>query len=398
MEIDELTKSRFVEVEFNKMMNRLGAVFASESGYRTCQKYIKGLLGPAERKNGWQLSESQGKTTPYEIQQFLYRGKFSADKIRNVLREYIGEELGEENGVLVVDETGFLKQGKKSCGVKRQYSGTAGRIENCQIGVFLTYASGKGHSPIDRRLYIPEEWMKDEERRKEGGVPETLSFQTKPEIALEMIQEATAANVPYTWVTGDCVYGDYTEIQKWLERNGKCYVMNVSGKAYVWRGHKQESVGSILKNLPEEGWFEESCGSGSKGERLYDWLIIDINPGMIKGFKRSMLVRRSKSAPDELRAYICFAPIDTPGKKLVETAGTRWTVETCFKESKNETGLDQYEVRSYDGWNKHVTLACLAIAFLTVLSSNSLDGKSMQQHDPSSSSLEEFKKKRNLRV
>jgi SRSO17 transposase len=188
---EETIGTRFVEAEFNRMMNRLGNVFSSESGFRTCQKYIKGLLGPAERKNGWQISEALGETTPYEIQQFLYRGRFSADGIRDVLREYVSEEMGEEDGTLVVDETGFLKQGKQSCGVKRQYSGTAGRIENCQIGVFLTYAGTRGHSPIDRRLYMPEEWMKDDERRQKAGVPETAVFQTKPEMALAMIQEAT---------------------------------------------------------------------------------------------------------------------------------------------------------------------------------------------------------------
>jgi len=398
MEIEKELCLRDVESEFISLMNRLGKVFASEPGFKTCQKYIKGLLGAAERKNGWQLSETLGETTPYEIQQFLYRGRFSSDEIRNILREYVGEELGEEAGVMVIDETGFIKQGKKSCGVKRQYSGTAGRIENCQIGVFLTYASQKGHSPIDRRLYIPEDWINDEERCKEAGVPETVSFQTKPQMALEMIKEATAAGIPYTWVTGDCVYGDYTDIRIWLEEIHKCYVMNVSGKAYVWRGYKQESVSGILKNLPDEGWFEASCGSGSKGERIYDWLPVEINPGTVQGFKRSLLIRRSKSAPDELRAYICFAPVDTPELKLIETAGTRRTVETCFKESKSEAGLNQYEVRNYHGWHKHITLACVALAFLTVLSANSLDGKTMQQHNPSASSLDDFKKGRNLLV
>jgi len=398
MEIEKGLGLRDVESEFIRFMNRLGGVFASERGFKTCQKYIKGLLGPAERKNGWQLSEALGETTPYEIQQFLYRGRFSSDEIQDVLREYVGEELGEEDGVMVIDETGFLKQGKKSCGVKRQYSGTAGRIENCQIGVFLTYASQKGHSPIDRRLYIPEDWNNDEGRRKEAGVPETVTFQTKPQMALEMIQEATTARLPYTWVTGDCVYGDFTDIRLWLEEINKCYVMGVSGKAYVWRGYKQESVSSTLKNLPEEGWFEASCGSGSKGERIYDWLVVEINPGTVQGFKRSLLIRRSKNASDELRAYICFAPIDTPAQKLIEIAGTRWTVETCFKESKSEVGLDQYEVRSYQGWYKHITLACVAIAFLTVLSANSLDGKTMQQHNPSVSSLDEFKKGRKFHV
>jgi len=386
------------EAEFMSLSLRLGEEFASECGFQNMRNYLRGLLGSAERKNGWQLAEYLGKNTPYSIQQFIYRGKYSADGLRNELRGYVGENIGEEDGVFVIDETGFLKQGKHSCGVKRQYSGTAGRIENCQIGVFLTYASRKGHSPIDRRLYIPQDWIDDPERRKKAGVPEDITFQTKPQMALEMIQEATAANIGYSWVTGDCVYGDYTDIRLWLEQNKKCYVLSVSGKAYVWRGYKQESVGSILKNLPSEGWFEASCGDGSKGARVYDWLSLSMNPGITEGFERSILIRRSQSDPNELRAYICFAPAETPKQKLVEVAGCRWTVETCFKESKSEVGLDQYEVRSYDGWYKHITFACIALAFLTVLSSKSLDTKLMQQHDPASKSLDEFKKGRNLRV
>jgi len=393
----ELKKQEYTS-EFNKLTMKLGDVFASESGFQNMQKYMRGLLGSSERKNGWQMSEYLGESTPYALQQFLYRGRFSADKLRDKLREYVSENLGEKTGVIVIDETGFLKQGKKSCGVKRQYSGTAGRIENCQIGVFLTYASSKGYSPIDRKLYMPQEWMDDPERCKGTRVPENVEFKTKPQMALDMIKEATLAEIPYTWVTGDCVYGDYTDIRMWLEQNRKCYVMSVSGKAYVWRGHKQVSMSSVIKNLPEEGWFEASCGDGSKGTRLYDWLVLSMNPGTTIGFERSILVRRSKSSPDELCAYICFAPIDTPRQKLVETAGCRWTIETCFKESKSEVGLDQYEVRSYDGWYKHITLACIAMAFLTVLSSRSFDTKLIQQHSPGSSSLDEFKKGRNLHV
>ena len=198
--------------------------------------------------------------------------------------------------------------------------------------------------------HVPKEWIDDRKRCEEAGIPKTVEFQTKPQMALEMIQEATIAGVPYKWVTGDCVYGDYTEIRMWLEQNNKCYVMSVSGKAYVWRGYKQISVGSILKSLPEQGWFEASCGDGSKGERVYDWLTLPMNPGTTEGFERCLLVRRSKSSPDEMRAYICFAPVNTPSQKLIEVAGTRWTIETSFKESKGEVGLDQYEVRSYDGW------------------------------------------------
>ena len=254
--------NREISTEFNNLMLRFGPVYASEPGFQMGINYVRALLGKTARKNGWQMAEYMGETTPYAIQQFLYRGRFSADTMQNILRNYISEKLGEEDGVLVVDETGFLKQGKKSCGVKRQYSGTAGRIENCQIGVFLTYAGTKGHSPIDRRLYIPEDWCKDPERRKGAKIPESLTFQTKPQIALEMIQGATAAEFPYTWVTGDCVYGDYRGIRQWLEENGKCYVMSVSGKEYVWQGYKQNSIGNILKNLPESGWFEANCDDG----------------------------------------------------------------------------------------------------------------------------------------
>ena len=385
-----------INEEFNRLMNRLSNVVASGPGYRNMQNYIRGLLGNAERKNGWQLSEYVGEKTPYALQQFLYKGRFSADELRDKQREYVIESIGSEDGILVVDETGFLKQGKESCGVKRQYSGTAGRIENCQIGVFLSYASEKGHCPIDRRLYMPKEWVDDEQRRKKAGVPEELTFKTKPEMALEMIQEATNANVPYNWVTGDSVYGDYTDIRTWLESRRKSYVLCLSGKAYVWRGYKQEKIGDIMKNLPEDGWFSASCGDGSKGARVYDWLSLPINPGTTEGFERSLLIRRSKSDPTDTRAYICFAPTETLKQKLAEVAGSRWTVETCFKESKSEVGLDQYEVRKYEAWYKHITLACIALAFLTVLSCKSLDTKNLQEHNPASSSLEEFKKGRNL--
>ena len=381
-----------------ELMNRIGGIFASDCGFRTAEKYIRGLLSPIERKNGWQMSESVGAPTPYKFQQFLYRGGFSADALRDNLRVYVSDNLGDEDGALVVDETGFLKQGKMSCGVKRQYSGTAGRIENCQIGVFLTYASEKGHAPIDRRLYIPEDWFEDRERCRKAGIPEGVEFQTKPKMALEMIKEATAAGIPYRWVTGDCVYGDYRAIRIWLEEQRKCYVLCVSGKEYIQMGWKRVSVSSVLKRSDENAWFEASYGDGSKGARIYDWQAIEIPSPSIEGFKRYLLVRRSKTAPDEMRAYICFAPENTPIEKFVQIAGIRWTVERCFAESKSEVGLDQYEVRSYSGWYKHITFACLALALLTAISCNSLDKLTIQQHNPASSTLDGFKRGRGLRV
>ena len=196
--------------------------------------------------------------------------------------------------------------------------------------------------------------MSDKGRLKEAGVPESVKFQTKPEIGLEMLREAAAAGILCQWVTGDCAYGDYREIRQWLEKNEKCYVMCVSGKEYIWEGFRQVSVAGVLKSLPSEGWFEASCGEGSKGARVFDWQAFEIEAfGRAEGWKRVMLVRRSKTDPADLRAHICYAPADTPYEKLIEVAGTRWTVESSFQEAKSETGMDQYEVRGYDGWYNH---------------------------------------------
>jgi SRSO17 transposase len=387
-------KARETEEEFNKIMSRIGKIFYSKLGFANARKYMIGLLGKSERKNGWQMSEYIGESTPYKMQQFISKGSYSSNELRDEVRGYVGDNLGEADGVLVVDDTGFIKQGVKSCGVQRQYTGTVGKICNCQIGVFLSYASSKGHSPIDRRLYIPQTWIDDVARRSEAGIPEDTKFQTKPKMALEMIQEATAAGVPYAWVTGDCAYGDYDEMRNWLEENNKCYVLNISAKEYI-DGLK---MGRLLHTLPEDGWFEASCGRGSKGERIYDWQFVETSSVTPQGFKRVILVRRSKSSHDEMKTYIAFAPADTPPTRLVEVAGTRWTVETCFKESKGEVGLDEYEVRTYQGWYNHITFAMLALALLSVLSSKSLDTKSFQDHNPAQSSLDDFKRGRNLRV
>jgi SRSO17 transposase len=379
--------------EFNNLMHRLAHIFASDPGFNNAQKYLKGLLGTAERKNGWQIAEYLGEKTPYALQQFIYRGQFSADEMRDAGRAYIVEHIGSEDGVLVVDETGFIKKGVKSCGVARQYSGTAGRIENCQIGVFLTYASDKGHCPIDRRLYIPDEWTSDRKRMWEAGVPEWEEFKTKPQLALRMIKEATKEGVAYRWVTGDCVYGDNRVIREWLERNQKSYVFCLSRKEYIDDGKQYTSVNDILKNLPEEGWYKASCGDGSKGKRIYDWYIMNIKQPREEGFQRWLLVRRSQSDKNDLQAYICFSLADTTKEELIKVAGTRWTVETCFEESKSEVGMDEYEFRSYDGWYKHITFSILALALLTVLSSQSMDKESIQKHNPSGLNLEDFKKK-----
>ena len=384
--------------ELDKLMGYINGCYSDKRGREHALKYITGLLSPIERKNGWQLAEARGDKTPYAIQQFLYRGGWCANELRDCMREYVKDNLGTEEGILIVDETGFLKKGKKSAGVMRQYSGTAGRVENCQVGVFLTYSSSKGFTLIDRELYLPKEWTDEPLRCAAAGIANTVGFRTKPQMALDMLQSANAAGMPFSWVTADSLYGDYRAIGLWLESMGKCYVLALSGKAYVWQGVNHHKVGTILESLPVEGWHRISAGSGSKGERYYDWLLSKLNSSFSNGFGRYLLVRRSISAPNELRAFICFCPDDTPLHKLVEVAGSRWIVEQSFEESKGEVGLDHYEVRSYAGWYKHITLACCAHALLAVMrfeAETDINFQSAIEPDISGS-LCAFKRGRNL--
>lgn len=250
---------------------------------------------------------------------------------------------------------------------------------------------------IDRELYLPQEWIEDVERRKASGIPEEAVFQTKPQMALAMFKRAQEANVPFQWVTGDSVYGDFRRIRQWCETIGKSYVMSVSGKEKLWIGYRQYQVGKLLEELDPENWQEASCGDGSKGARVYDWQLMQINTPPLEGYARHLLIRKIKTS-GKLRAYICSAPVDTPALKLIEIAGTRWTVEDSFAQTKSQVGLDQYEVRSYAGWYKHITLACVAHALLTHISNISSDVGPFQQYDPANSSLEAFKRGRGLRA
>ena len=250
---------------------RIGPQFARREVRRRAGAYIRGLLSPIERKNGWQLAEVNGETTPYGVQHLLGRAMWDADALRNDLCPYVVEHLGDPQAVLVVDETGFLKKGQQSAGVARQYSGTAGRIENSQIGVFVTYASPQGHLLLDRELYLPKEWTSDKARCEAAGIPAERTFATKPQLAQQMLQRAFDAGVPAAWVTGDSVYGDNRSLRLWLEANHHAYVMAVSGKEYVWHAGRQRQVKTLLAALGTEGWCRLSAGDGSKGPRWYDW-------------------------------------------------------------------------------------------------------------------------------
>jgi SRSO17 transposase len=346
---------------------RLAPYFERAEPRQRAMAYLRGLLSPAERKNSWQLAEVSGDVTPYGFQHLLRRALWHPDAVRNELRRYILQHLGEPGAVLVIDETGFLKKGRHSAGVARQYSGTAGRIENCQIGVFLAYASRLGHALLDRELYVPEEWTGDRERCRRAGIPEDRRFATKPQLANEMLHRARAAGVPARWVTGDSVYGDDRRLRLWLEAQPQAYVLAVSGKEYVWLGWRQRQVKTILAALPEDGWTRLSAGDGAKGPRWYDWRWLPLAEPLEPSWCRWLLVRRSVSEPTEVRAYVVFAPQESTLAEVVRVAGSRWTIEQLFEAAKGEVGLDHYEVRSWTGWYRHITLAMWALALLTVL-------------------------------
>ena len=333
--------------------------------------YLKGLLSPVERKNGWQLAEQAGDATPYGVQHLLSSYIWDADLVRDDLRDYVVEHLGDANGVLVVDETGFLKKGNKSAGVQRQYSGTAGRIENCQIGVFLTYATAKGRTLLDRELYLPQVWVDDQERREEAGVPAKVAFRTKPQLARRMLERAVESGVPFGWATGDEVYGNDRNLRLWLERRDIPHVLAIKSNEKLWawtdKGPRQVRADRLASGVEESGWVRLSAGDGAKGPRVYDWALVDIRPLREPGKGYWLLARRSVAKPEELAYYVCYGPAGTTLEELVRVAGTRWAIEECFEEAKGQVGLDQYEVRRWDGWYRHITLAMLAHAYLAVV-------------------------------
>ncbi len=379
--------------EFVAVVGRIGPRFARAEARRHAADYLRGLLSRAERKNGWQLAEAAGDASPYGIQQFLYRAAWDPEAVRDDLRAYVVEHLGDPQGILVVDETGFLKKGTKSAGVQPQYSGTAGRTANAQIGVFLTYASPRGHTFLDRALYLPASWTDDRARCRAAGIPDDVAFATKPALAQAMLARALGAGVPAAWVTADSVYGDVKYLRVWLEARPIGYVLAVSGKDTVvgadWR---QRRISAVLAAPPAAGWERLSAGAGAKGPRRYDWVRLPLVAPLVAGWQRWVLLRRSVTDPTEVTAYVCFAPVGATLADLVRVAGSRWTVESCFEAAKQEVGLAEDEVRSWTGWYRHITLACLAHAYLTVVRAQGSDPLvAGQKGGPASGSLAAFK-------
>jgi SRSO17 transposase len=339
------------------------------------RSYLLGLVSGLERKNGWTLAEFAGEATPDGMQRLLNAAVWDADAVRDALRGYVARHLGSRDGVLVIDDTGFEKSGVCSAGVQRQYTGTAGKITNCQIGVFLSYASPCGRALVDRELYVPKSWFADVERCAAAGIPAERRFATKPQLAKVMIARAVAAGLPFGWVTGDEFYGDNGPLRAWLEAERIRYVLAVSCDHRIdVGGGKKIRADRLARTIPSRAWQRMSCGVGSKGDRLSDWALADAGEP-----DHYLLVRRSISKPGELAYYRCFAPGGVGLAALVRVAGSRWSIETCFQGGKNETALDHYQVRKHIAWNRHVTLAMAAHAWLAVTAARAADAAGPQE-------------------
>jgi len=355
---------------------RIAPRFRRAEARTRVRQYLAGLLSQIDRKNGWQLAEQLQEHGPQGVQRLLNAARWDADGVRDDLRTYVIDHLGDPHAVLIVDETGFLKKGTKSAGVARQYSGTAGRRENCQIGVFLAYASAHGCAFIDRALYLPEEWAADTERRAHADIPPTVPFATKGRLARDMLQRAFAAQVPAAWVVGDTVYG-HDELRRWLDAEERNYVLAVPCTHGVWTQGQQVEAQTLVDELPASVWTRLSAGDGSQGPRWYDWVCFALPYDQPPGRAQWLLVRRSVSDPTERAYYRVAGPTHTAVQEMVQVVGRRWAIEIGFEQAKGEVGLDQYEVRSWTAWYRHITLALLAHAYLEVTraTATAADGK-----------------------
>jgi SRSO17 transposase len=356
---------------------RMRPLFTQERVATSAGLFLDGLLGEERRKTGWMRAEAAGDPGPWRQQAILGRGRWDADALRDIVRDYALEQLAADDAVLVVDETGFLKQGKASCGVARQYTGSAGKITNCQIGVFAAYVSSRGHAFIDRALYLPKAWADDPARRAAAQVPQQIAFATKPHLARVMVERALAAGVPFAWVVGDSIYG-VSEVEMALRRAGKGYVLGVAATSQFnsW-GAKPPVAGTaaaIASALDPSAWRRLSAGAGAKGERLFDWAYLELadleaaeyNQTLAGLWTRGLLIRRN-IADGDLAFFATWCPAGTEMETLVAVEGRRWAIEDSFETAKNELGLDHNETRSWHGWHRHVSLVMLAFAMMAAI-------------------------------
>ncbi len=359
---------RWVQALF-RLHARLAPRFARPEPRRRALAYLQGILSDTARKNGWQLAEHAGEARPDGMQRLLSQAVWDTEGVRDEVRSYVLEQLGQESAILVIDESGFPKRGTKSAGVGLQYCGTTGQVQNCQVGVFLTYVTARGHTLIDRELYLPLDWCEDRDRCRAAHIPESVRFQTKPELAIQMLKRMEEAGCPIAWVVADTVYGGNLDLRTWLEAHAYHYVLAVACDEPVGivtaegerRRVEVRDVEALL--LAEQDWHRLSMSEGTKGPRLFDWACVPMLHRWEDDGRHFLLIRRSLSNPREKAYYFVFAPQGTTLQEMVAAIGARWHIEEDFENAK-DLGLDHYEVRSFVGWYRHVTLVMLAVAYL----------------------------------
>lgn len=382
---------RRLKPELDSFFDRYLPMFGRVENHEHARRFVQGLLAGGERRNVENIAEQVDGGEVRTLQKFIAQGVWKDDDVLAELRRDIVSRWGDEEAVLNVDETGFPKKGTKSVGVKRQYAGTLGRTDNCQVGVFVNYVTARGHVLVNRRLFLPEEWAADRKRRREAGVPENVVFRTKPELALEMVQAAVDEGVPFRWVGGDSLYGDSPTFVQGVRALGKWYVLDTSRDARVWtsqprlhrlgsqgaRGgrprtrvrakQKPQSVGEVLEQIPHTAWKRFSAGQGSQGPRVYEYAELTVwfsEEGSPAAEAERLLVRRSLGQDAEIKVQRSNAPAKIPLAKLAQVGGNRWTIEEDFQCAKGECGLDEYETRGWHGWHHHTALSMLALCFL----------------------------------
>jgi SRSO17 transposase len=360
--------------EADRLLDRMAARFARVETRRRAGKFVLGLLADLPRKNCWAIAEHGGDRDPHGMQHLLARASWDTDGVRDDLRDYVIGALGDADGVLVVDETGDLKKGTCTVGVQRQYTGTAGRIENAQVAVYLVYAGERGHAMIDRELYLPQSWAEDPDRLDEAGVPAEIGFLTKPALATGMLTRALRGGVPARWLAGDEVYGADPGLRAECERNRIGYVLAIGCDRRIPTDAGPQRADELAAGLPRWAWQRLSAGTGAKGERYYDWAWIDHTDHAhrddpLDTQRWSLLIRRHRHT-GELAFYRCYTPEPVPLRELVRVAGRRWTIEEAFQAGKGLAGMDEHQVRRWTSWRRWTLLAMLAHALLAVLAAN----------------------------
>jgi len=352
------------------MVELIAGRFGRVEPRRRVGTYLRGLLAGLERKNGWTLAEHAGAVSPDGMQRLLRTADWDVDGVRDDLRGYVLDALGDESGVFIIDETGFIKKGVHSAGVQRQYTGTSGKIDNCQLGVFLAYGSARGRALIDRELYLPKSWIADPDRCTAAGIPADTEFATKPEQGVAMLARVHEAGQLSGWVSADEAYGQNRGLRDWLAVHEVPFVLATrSDDLLTCPDGRRHEAKNLLALAGPGSWERRSAGPDAHGERLYDWAVLALDcAGLPDRWGHWLLVRRQLDPPagkdPELAFYRCAGPTQTPVPELIRIAGARWAIEECFQSAKNQAGLDQYQVRDWRAWHAHITLAMLAAAYL----------------------------------